>query len=101
MRAERGVDTFIGQRQSGDRDSVDNVRFNNLFDILSPHSAVPDAFRVNHHGRSVLALIQTTGAVSANRRIQSACRQLFLKKQLQAPKPFRVATTSGVLWRTL
>jgi len=101
MRAGRSVDAFFGQPQSRDRDSVDNVGFDNLFHIFSPHASIPNTFRINHNGRPMFALIQATSAVGANSRFQSACRQLFLKKQLQAAKPFRVATTSGVLRRTL
>src|SRR5262249_769021 len=75
VRAATGIDTFFGPRQSSDRHSINDMRFDNLFYIFSPHASIPDAFRVNHYSGPVFALIETTGAVGSNGRFQSARRQ--------------------------
>ena len=39
---------------------------NNLFRIPGLYAAIPDGFRINHHRRTMLALIQASGLVDAH-----------------------------------
>src|SRR5262245_64110013 len=72
MLARAGVYAGVGEPQTLDRPSADDVRFDDFFDIGLGDAAVPDGVRIDDHRRAVFALIETAGAVGANRAIQTA-----------------------------
>jgi hypothetical protein len=51
------IHAAVGQAQPFHRPSAYQVFRYNFFGILGPDVAVPDGLRVNHHGRSVFALV--------------------------------------------
>ena len=66
MWAALGIYARVGQPQTFHGPSTDQVFRYNFFGILGPHVAVPHSFGVNHHGGSVLALVQASGLVDAH-----------------------------------
>jgi hypothetical protein len=78
-----------------------NVRFDDLPDIFHLDAPVPDTFRVNDHGRTVLALVKTSRLVGAYLMLEPASSQFLLKSKLQLPEPGRIAAAAWVLGRAL
>lgn len=64
------VDTLIRQHQPRHRNLVDDVRFDDLANIFGgTDSAIPDGFGIHDHCRTVLALIQASGAIGPDRTL--------------------------------
>jgi len=82
-----GVETGVGQRQSLDWLSAQDVRLDNLIDIVQRHPAIPDRIGIDHEVGAVLALIEAAGLVGPYLSLESARRKLFLECLLQ----FRLA----------
>lgn len=101
MFARRGVDAFFAQQQTRDRRVIDEMCFNDLGDIFTFDSPIPDGLRINHHRWAMLALIQAARAIGAHPIFQAACRQLFFERQLQGAQGRRVTAATGVFRRTL
>lgn len=77
------------------------MRLNDFDDIFRAHPAVPDRFRVHHDRGSVLALIQTAGAVRTDLGLQISRGKLFFKLKLQSSQSAWVATSAWIVGRSL
>jgi len=84
MLASFRVQATIGQSQTLDRLSADNVRLDDFVDVGFGDVAVPDGIRVNHDVGAVLALIETSGLIGADATFQSASSELLFEELLQA-----------------
>jgi hypothetical protein len=73
-----GIYAGLGQDQVSDAHSSDEVRLDNPVDVLEPDSAVPYCLGIHHHGRAMLALLQTSRLIGAN----SCSRNLMLGQLL-------------------
>ena len=64
----------------------------------SPNSntAVPNALRVDHHGRAVLALLQAAGVIGTRQGPEAGLLELILECVAEGLTAIRVATTSLV-----
>ena len=66
-----GVDALVCEAEPFDGTSVDEVLLDDFGGIFGLDVAVPDGFGIHHHGRSVFALVETSGFVDANRATQA------------------------------
>jgi len=84
VRAALGVDALGSQPQPLHGPPGDQVLVHNLFGILRLHMPVPDRLGVDHHRRTVLALVQASRLVDADRPRQSGGfgEHLQLRKQV-------------------
>ena len=60
------IQTVLGQAKPLHRRTSHQVLRHNRGGVFRLHIAVPDGLRVNHHHRTMLALVQTTGLVDAH-----------------------------------
>ena len=82
--AGRRVDALRRQSQPGHRLAVHQMAIDNLVDIGGGDPAVPDAVRIDHHRRAVLALVETARLVGADAAVQAVFGQRLLEGLLQA-----------------
>jgi len=65
------------------RTAAGDVGLKDLVDVGCCHSAVPCGFGIYHYGRTMLALIETTGFVGADPAFQPACGKSCLEELMQ------------------
>jgi hypothetical protein len=90
------VEALVGQNQTLDRPAVDNVRFNDLFDVGGRDATIPGAIRIDDHRWAVLALIETPGHVGTHAFLESAQSKFLFEEQLQLGLARGIATTARV-----
>ena len=78
-----GVDATLRQAQALDGTVARNVGLNDLGDVGELYVSVPDALGIDHDGRTVLALVEASGFVSADGGLQPAEGELSLKGPLE------------------
>src|ERR1700690_2341752 len=78
-----GVQTCIGNYQFVDDPAADDGFVHDAGSILAAHMTVPDSLRVDHNGRPVFALIETTSTIGAHQSIDLATFQGGLKGAAQ------------------
>lgn len=83
MRTTRGVETLVGKNQALDRLSVDDVGLDDLLDVCGSDAPVPDAIGINHHGWSVLALVEASGHIGPHPFLEASQSQLLFEEELQ------------------
>jgi hypothetical protein len=81
--AHVGIQTGVGQHQTLDRFTTDDVRFNNLIHVGLGDVSIPDGIWIDHEIRSVLALIETARLVGADLALEATFRQFLLEEFLQ------------------
>jgi len=67
MRTARRIDALLRQHQPLNKPTMHQMLRDNLVHILRRHMAIPDRLRIHHHGRPMLALVQTPGLIRPNR----------------------------------
>lgn len=83
VRTALRIEAGIGNDEPLHRMAAGNVGIKDLVHIGRCHSAVPRGFGINHYGRAVFALIETTGFVSADPAFQPACGKSCLEELMQ------------------
>ena len=83
MRTALRVHALICQAQPLHRPPAYKMFFHNLCRVLWPHMAIPNRFRINHHRRPVLALVQTAGFIDAHAARQSCGFRQLLQLRMQ------------------
>ena len=68
--------------------------------ILDLDPSIPDSLRIDHHRRSVLALLQAPGMVCACQRTKPGLLELFLERLSQLLIAVRIAAATLVAGRT-
>lgn len=63
MRTIWVVQAGLIDQQVGEDFPAHECRLDDARNVVKLHAAVPDALRVNHHGRPVLALVETPRVV--------------------------------------
>ena len=99
--ARRGVDATLGQAQAIDGTVTRNVGLNDLGDVGKLYVSVPDALGIDHDGRTVLALIEASGFISADGGLQPAKGELSLKRPLEIGGAGGIAAAARVAARAL
>ena len=79
MRTGLCVDTFICQTKPRYRTPANQMLRNDLLGVFRTHMAIPDRFRINHNGRTMLTLVKTPGFINAD----PACKAGSFGKHLQ------------------
>ena len=64
---ERGL---IGHQESFDQLALYDVPLHDFFHVSLGRHAIPDPFRIDHHGRSLCAIIETTGLIGTDDAFQ-------------------------------
>src|SRR5262249_3663643 len=82
------------ESQSFDRLSAYNVGVHDFIHISQSDSAVPHSFRVNHHVRTMLALVEASGLVCADTPVQAALGKFLLELLLQLRLASGIATSA-------
>jgi hypothetical protein len=101
MRATRSINAIFGEHEALDRFAVHDVGFDNLVDIVRRNPSVPDSIRINDHGGSVLALIQTSRHVGAHSFFEASKCELLFEEKLQLGLARRIAATARMAWIAL
>jgi hypothetical protein len=99
--APAGVDATLGQAQALDRTVARNVGLNNLGDVRELYVSIPDTLGIDHHGRTVLALVEASGVVSPDGGLQPAEGELSLKGALEVAGASGIAASARVATRAL
>ena len=99
--ARGGVDATLGKAQALDGTIACNVRPNDLGDVGELYVSVPDALGIDHHGRTVLALVEASGFVSADGGLQPTEGELSLKGPLEVGGASGIAASARVAARAL
>src|SRR4051812_1354377 len=94
MRTRRCIQTSIGYHQPAHGLPTDDVRLYDLIEVFFANPAVPNRFGINHHVRSMLALIEAAGLVRAHPALQPTVAKLRLQCFLQLRLPSWVAAPS-------
>jgi hypothetical protein len=94
--ARAGVDATLRQAQALDGAVAGNVGLNDLGDVGELYVSVPDALGIDHDGRTVLALVEASGFVSADGGLQPAEGELSLKGPLEIGGAGGIATSARV-----
>jgi len=83
VRAAFRIDALVSQPQPLYRLPSHQMLFHDSRRVIRTHVAIPDCLGINHHGRSVFALIQAAGFVNSNRISQPGglCQLLQLSEQ--------------------
>jgi hypothetical protein len=74
--------------------ATQQVGVNDLVNVLSAYTAVPDRVRVDHNIWSMFALVEASGCVGTEAGLQSQCFELFLELLLQLALPAGIATSA-------
>src|SRR5271166_588413 len=77
------------------------MRFDDLRHVGNLNVAIPNTLRIHHHGRSMLAVVQTASLIGADHRIHYRSRQMRFEFPLQVRAPRRVAATARMPLGTL
>ena len=99
--AGAGVDATIGQAQALDGTVARNVGLNDLGDGGELHVSVPDALGIDHHGRTLLALVEASGFFSAYGGLQPTEGELSLKGPLEVGGASAIAASARLAVRAL
>ena len=78
-----------------------NVGLDDLHHICDSDVAVPDAFGIHRHIRTMLALVEASALVGADSVFQSAEGQLCLESPLKFGCRCRIAAATGMSLGTL
>ena len=68
VRAELGVEAFVGEAEALDGAAGDKVLVDDFGGVFRADVAVPDGFRVDDDGGTVFALVEAAGLVDADAR---------------------------------
>jgi hypothetical protein len=96
VRTTGGVEAFVGNEEALDGPSVDDVRLDDLVDIVGGDAAVPDRVRINDDGGAVFALVETSGHVGAHALSESAESQFLFEEELQLGLACRITAAARV-----
>lgn len=92
------IEAGVGYQQAFHWLITNNVRLNDFFHVGQRHFPVPDALRIDNHGRAVFALIEASRLVCSDLSPNSALGQLNFERTLQLGGASRVAATAGMTW---
>jgi hypothetical protein len=93
MRATLGVQAGIGQPQALHRTAVQQMLLNDFSHVPGMHKAVPDGVGIDHHDRSVLALVETAQLIRPDLSLQPGVLDGVLERALQLS-----AALAGAAW---
>ena len=83
MRTLGSIKAVISDDQPLDRPSRNEVFADNLRHVLDADVAVPDRLGINDYGRPMLALVETSGLVGADRTTQAGASHGVLKSGMK------------------
>jgi hypothetical protein len=79
MRAGLGVDAGVGQSEPLDGAAGNQMLANDFGGVFGLNVAVPDGFRIDHDGGTMLALVEAAGLVDAYRAVEPGSFQVHLE----------------------
>jgi hypothetical protein len=91
-----GIQAGIGQAESFDWLTCDDVGVDDLVDVGFGNVSVPDGVGVDDDVRAVLALIEASGLVGADAAFQSTLGEFLLEKFLEPGFGGGIATSAGM-----
>lgn len=95
MRAVFAVEALVGQAQALDGTTANQMLLDNRGGIGWLHVAVPDGFGIDHHHRTMLALVQTAGFVDTHSPLQSGGFGQLLQLGVQVAGAIRGTGAAG------
>ena len=95
------IEAGLGQTQALEGPAFDDMRLDDFCNVGLGNVAIPDRIGIDDDVRSVLALIETPGLVSAHSPFQTSFGKLLFEKFLQPRFGFGIAASSGMTDRTL
>jgi hypothetical protein len=66
VRADLGVDAFVGKPKALNGPAADQMLFDNFRGVRRLHMAIPNGLRVDHDRGPVFALIEAEGFIDAH-----------------------------------
>jgi hypothetical protein len=95
------IQAGVGQHQALHRFSTDDVRFDDFVNVGFGDVSVPYGIGIDHDIRAMLALIETTGFVSADSSLESAFGQFLFEQFLKPCLAVRIAAPPRISGRAL
>src|SRR5205814_5027278 len=90
------VELVVGDPQIFEHAAVDDCFFDDPRDVGELDAAVPDGLRINHDGRTELALIEAAGRIGSHQRLEAAALDFFLEGLAQRLAAVSVTTAAAV-----
>ena len=101
MLARRRVEAGVSKLQTRYRLAAHDMGLDDFLDIGGGHVAVPDGVGVNHDGRPVFALVETSRFVRADCDVSTGFGETGLEGALQVAGTAGVTATPGMVLGTL
>ena len=101
MLARDCVYAFISQHQASNRETIQDVRFNDFGDVFRLYSAIPNRLGIDNYGWAVLTLVKAAGLIGTHSAFQTPFRNGRLKELLQVPFGALGARSPGTAGLTL
>jgi len=95
------VDAFVGEAQSRYGFSLHQMHADDFLNVAFPHKSVPDGVGINDDGDAVLALVEATGDIDANRAVQSGAANEVFQGLANPLGTFLTATAARMASRPL
>jgi hypothetical protein len=92
MLASLRIHTFICHPQPLHRLPADDMQIHDLVHIRGRYACVPNALGIYDNVRAMLALVEASGLVRANRSFQPALRHRRFEQFVEFPTPVGIAT---------
>jgi hypothetical protein len=90
----RSVDALFGKQEALDRLAVHEVGFDDLLNIVSRDSSIPDRVRINDYSWAVFALVQASGHIRTYSLLETSQREFVFEEELQLGLARGVAATA-------
>jgi len=96
MLAGLGVDAAVTEPQTLDRAVTYDVRPDDLGDVGHVYVSIPNALGIDHHGRTVLALVEASGFVGANGVFEPTKSELGFEGPLKFGGAVGITASAGM-----
>jgi hypothetical protein len=100
MWARRIIQAIVWNAEPLDRLTVDDMRIDNFVHVSGFLHGIPHGLGIHDHGWAVLALIQASSLVGANRIFDSPLREFGFECSVQVARLLRIAATARMVSRT-
>ncbi len=98
---QRSIRRMTGHQEPFDDFTLENVALHQFRHIGFGADPIPGAFRIDHHARPILTVIQTAGLIGPNGAFDPQSLHLFFKEGVQPFGPLIGTASAGVTFRPL